>query len=347
MKTIKLHRDDYTRFMKDVDGAKLEIKKSYFDVNGPCRLAAPSGRFIAIVREDPGGESTVVSEEEAAPVEEISAARQLAQEKAIKRQRAGGLVTRAPSPKSCKCSTWPLTEGETIPTDGKGKPTAHRRTCAWRTMYERQTGMRMSTVPAMPQLKATIHSKVSNTSVQKPQLMGRPGSAKNVKDKIQKIPRPDNCIKCKEFTKTKKMLAEEAELGAGPQHHAICEHYKKYKALSLAQKAHGIVPKPEPVNLKKNPVKLLSLETQEVVRDAEDDEVIEARRALRDDGAAIITVDDEAYLVMHEDGTSLEPAEAEPEAPVAAEGEEAADTVPPPEGETPAEDHEEDQTGTD
>lgn len=328
MKVIRLLGEDYTRYMQNRDHARHEVKKAYFDEFGPVRITNPQGRFIAIVREDPGPVPETVTDE----AELVSTAKMDAQVSYQKRQRANGLVNRAPSPKACRCAQWPWEERQL---DERQKPKEHHPKCALKKMWERQSGVKMTSVPVGPTMKATIHhaGKVTNPSAAKPRLMGKPESAKTVKaPKIDKVPHFSNCPKCSQFTKSKKMAQD--------QHHPTCEYFKKYMALSAAQAKVGIVSRPEPIDLKKNPVKLFDLENQQIVRDAEPEEVTEGRERMRDDGMAIIEIGEgdekQSYLLMHEDGTALDP--AEPEAPRGKPEDETADTVPPPDNVNEADD---------
>jgi hypothetical protein len=326
MKTVKLLRSDYTRFMTNRDGARHEIKKSSFDLHGPVRLASPGGRFIAIVRTDPGE----APEAREATNEHVSSDTMAAQAESMKRMKNSGLVGHAPSPKSCKCAAWPWEDREV---DEKNKPKSHHPKCALGKMWERQKGGKVKSVPGGPTLEARIHrgSKPHDTSREKPQLMGKPSKAMKLKEKIQKIPHPDSC-KCAIYTKSKRMEQD--------QHHPTCEYFKKYKALSLARASAGM-PAPQP---DEKVMKLFDLEKQAIIRDAEPDEIEEARARLRDDGIALCEVDEKQYLVCFEDGTSIEPAEGEAASGKgqAASGDEsdeqAFDTEPPPAG-TPADEH--------
>lgn len=326
MKTVRLLRADYTRFMTNRDGARHEIKKSSFDLHGPVRLASPGGRFIAIVRTDPG-DAPEAREETS---EHVSSDTMEAQAQSMKRMKNSGLVGHAPSPKACKCSAWPWDDREL---DEKGKPKRHHPKCALGKMWERQKGGKITSVPGGPTLEARIHkgTKPHDVSREKPQLMGKPGKAMKLKEKIQKIPHPDSCPKCSSFTKSKRMEQD--------QHHPTCEYFKKYKALSIARANAGMpAPKPD-----EKAIKLFDLESQAIVRDAEHDEIEEAKTRLRDEGIALCEVDEKQYLVCYEDGTSIDPApdtsgaagldEEVPE-PLS----EASDTEPPPAG-TPADEH--------
>lgn len=328
MKTVRLLRTDYTRFMTNRDGARHEIRKSSFDLHGPVRLASPGGRFIAIVRTDPG-EAPEKTEETS---EHVSTDTMAAQQQSMKRMKNSGLIGHAPSPKACKCAVWPWDEREL---DEKKKPKHHHPKCALGKMWERQKGGKVKSVPGGPTLEARIHrsAKPSDVSREKPQLMGKPGKATKLKgEKIQKIPHPDSCPKCSGFTKSKRMEQD--------QHHPTCEYYKKYKAISTARASAGMpAPKPD-----EKLVKLFDLESQAIVRDAEPDEIEEAKISLRDEGIALCEVDEKQYLVCYEDGSSIEPAEGLPtpndEGDTDDEGEdeeEVSDTEPPPPGETQVE----------
>ncbi len=97
---------------------------------------------------------------------------------------------------------------------------------------------------------------------------------------------------------------------------------------------------------------LFDLDQNAVVREAESDEIEEGRARLRDEGTAFAEVDGKDYLLMFEDGSTVDPAEPETglrgksgDDDVAATGEEAADTQPPPpddveDGETESEEGE-------
>lgn len=296
MKTIRLHRDDYTRYMTNKDGARHEIKKSLFDEWGPVRIAGVNGRFVGIVREDPGTAPEPVDETS----DTVSTAQMDAEGASMKRMKNSGHVNRAPSPKGCRCKDWPWEER---PLDEKQRPVEHHPKCAFKRMWERQTGTRMKTVAAGPTFEARVHpaGNTRNTAIARPQLMGKPDKAGKLKEKIEKIPMPDNCPKCSEFTKSRKMDPE--------QHHPTCMYYKKYLAISTARAATGT--KPVPV-VNKNKIVLYDLSTQEQVREAEADEVETAKVTLRDTGMSLVEVDGDQYLVMYEDGSSLEPAEGTP-----------------------------------
>lgn len=324
MKTVRLRGSDYTRYMKNVDGYRQQTQKSLFDEFGPVRIAGPNGRFIKVIRSDPGDAPTVVERNDVT----VDQAKADKQAEAMKRMKNSGNATRAPSPKSCKCRNWPLTENETVPVDDRGKPTEHRRTCAFKKMWERQSGGHIKTVAAGPTFEASHHKSGSprNTSNPQPRLMGKTKDTVKLKNKTEKVPTPYNCTTCKDWKKPKRMDQE--------QHHEMCPHFKKYKQLAAAQKAAGVKPAPK-VEAKQAPLMLFDLEKQEVVREAEADEVIEAKRAMRDESAAIIVIDGKSYLVMYEDGTALEAAAPEP----AAEPER--DTQPPSPDEEGSEDEEE------
>jgi hypothetical protein len=124
------------------------------------------------------------------------------------------------------------------------------------------------------------------------------------------------------------------------QHHPTCQYFKKYKAISVARAAIGKPAlEPEPaVPSKKNPVFLINLDTQEVVRKAEPEEIEEGQRRLRDEGTAFVLVDGDDYLLAFEDGSSLEPAEPDPQAA-------AGDTEPP--GPRTDEEEDADEVGSD
>ncbi len=341
MKTIRLLGADYIRYMKDIDGSRHEVKKSLWDAYGVefggVRLTNPQGRIVGQMREDPGPAPERVENDD----DEVSDATMLSQQESMQRMKNSGHVQRAPSPRSCKCASWPASEKDPVALDEKGRPMNHRRTCAFKGMWERQKGGKVKTVAAGPTFEASHRpaGKIKNHASATPSLMGKPGSAKKIKEPQTKVPHFSNCPKCSQFTKSKKMEQD--------QHHPTCEYYKKFKALSLARKSVGLgAPEPPKPDLKKNPVKLFDLEAEELVRDAEPEEIAEAREKLRDEGAAIIIIGehDEAksYLLMHEDGTSLEPAEAKV---VESEGEHADPEPPPPDSEQ-SEDEQADQTGT-
>lgn len=308
MKTIRLRGEDYTRYMQNPNNDRHEIKKSYFDEFGPVRFTSPSGRFIAVVRSDPGAlEAAPVAEEHDTVSEEVMDA----QAASIKRQRNSGLMQRAPKPRACKCKDWPMPDGKERELDASGKPKAHHPKCAWAKMYQRMTGNSIVNVPAGPTLEPKIHKagKITNPAKVVPRALGTPGKSERTKPKVSGVPRPESCAKCKDFTKNRAALAEEEKLGI-VQHHPTCEQYKKYKALSIAQKATGV--KPAPVVTKDPPkekVMLWDLTTQDVVRKAEPDEIEEARAHLRDEGIALCEVDGSQYLVAFESGESIEPAE--------------------------------------
>lgn len=328
MKTIRLRGEDYTRYMQNLNNARHEIKKSYFDEFGPVRFTSPSGRFIAVVRSDPGEMDAQSSVETSSESETVSEATMDAQAKSIKRQRNSGLMQRAPKPRACKCKDWPMPEGQGREVDAGGKPTAHHPKCAWAKMYERMTGNAIVNVPAGPTLEPKIHraGKIVNTAKVVPHALGNPGKSERTKPKVSGVPRPESCAKCKDFTKNKASLREEAELGI-VQHHPTCEHYKKYKALSLAQKATGVKPAPVVKESPKDKVMLWDLTTQDVVRKAEPDEIEEARARLRDEAVALCEVDGNQYLVAYESGESIEPADPLP--PSAEEDPAQSDTEPP------------------
>ena len=339
---MKFHRlvgADYTAYMKNMNGDRHRIQKALWDLYGvPFRVTNPSNRFIGIVRADPGEPPGDVIETEAESVDDDVMEAQAAN---IRRMKNSGHVSAAPSPKSCKCKEWPWPEGQSQPLDERRKPTAHHPKCAFKKMYERAKGHKITHVAAGPTLEPTIHKagRVTNPAVSRGQLQGKPAKADKLKEKANKVPGPDRCPKCKDFTKSKKMLAEEKELGV-VQHHQTCEYYKKYKAISHARKAAGLPPLKEapPPKLKAH---LMDLETMEVVREAEPEEVEEGRRRLRDEGVAFVEVDGEQYLCMHEDGTTLDPADpADPEDGVAGQApddEGSADTEPPGPPEAPQE----------
>jgi len=298
MKIIRLRGSDYTEYMKNIGNARHKLNKSLWDEFGQVRITNPSGRFIGIVRQDPGEapSSDGIDDIES----EVSDGVMEAQADNIKRMKNSGHITRAPSPRSCKCKDWPWDDREL---DTKNKPVSHHPKCAFKRMYERDKGHKIVQVVAGPTLEPTIHKagKVTNPAINRARLQGKPKSADKLREKITKVPMPERCPKCKDFTKSKKMEQD--------QHHPTCEYFKKYKAISHARAAIGKpMPKPEPLDL---PVMLLSLDTMVVVREAEPDEIAEGRRRLRDEGTAFAEVDGEHYLCMHEDGTTLEPAEGE------------------------------------
>jgi len=316
MKIIRLVGEDYTRYMKNLDGFKHQMKKALWDAHGNVRITGPSGRFIGIVRQDPGNADTSAREE---VVHEASDQQMNAQADAMKRMRLSGHVKSAPSPRSCKCAAWPWPEKQgPRPLDDRGKPAAHHPKCAYCKMWERQKGHSIKNVAAGPTLEPTIHKagKVVNHNVTRGRLEGHPNKAAPLKEKTEKIPHPDVCPKCKDFTKSRRMEQD--------QHHPTCVYFKKYKAITAARAALGRpTPAPEPaMPSKKNPVFLINLDTQEVVRKAEPEEIEEGRRRLRDEGTAFVHVDGDDYLLAFEDGSSLEPAEPDTQAA-------AADTEPP------------------
>lgn len=301
MKTVRLKGSDYTRYMKDTDGHRHTTQKSLFDAYGPVRIAGPNGRFLKVIRSDPGEPPA------SAPVEDnsVSVEQAEAQNESMRRMKNSGNVQRAPSPKSCKCRTWPVTENESIPTDANGKPTEHRRTCAFKKMWERQTGMKIKAVAAGPTLEPRIHrqSAPKNLAQSKPQLVGKPSGAAKLKEKLKKIPSPDHCPECGTWTKPK----IERDNGL---HHTACKHYKAHKQLQAAQQAQGVTPAPV-VEKPQGKVVLFDLEASIAVRAAEADEVQSASASLRDSGAALVEVDGKSYLCMYEDGSSIEPAAEE------------------------------------
>lgn len=316
MKIIRLVGEDYTRYIKNIDGFKHTMKKALWDAHGNVRITGPSGRFIGIVREDPGTIDTSATAE--SEPQEVSEEQMEAQAAGMKRMRLSGHIKSAPSPRSCKCVTWPWPEKDgDRPVDDRGKPSAHHPKCAYRSMWERQKGHTIKQVPAGPTLEATIHKagKVTNPNVTRGRLLGQPAKAAPLKEKTEKIPHPDTCPKCSGFTKSRKMEQD--------QHHPTCVYFKKYKAISVARAALGKpAPAPEPPKpSKNNPLVLINLDTQEVVREAEPDEIEEARKRLRDDGFAFVSVDGSDYLLAFSDGTAIEP--ANPETPAAS------DTEPP------------------
>lgn len=331
MKVIRLARADYTPYVKNINGQRHAIQKSLFDEYGPVRIASPGGRFVGIVRTDPGPAPTERQEhsEDGVMTEE----QMQAQNEGMRRMKNSGHVARAPNPKSCKCAAWPESEGHERERDDRGRPKAHHRACAFRVMYERQSGGKLVTVAANSTLEAKIHpaGKVTNTASPKSRLLGKPGKAEKIKEKVQKVPHPEGCVKCRDFAKNKKMLAEEAEIGS-VQHHQLCEYYKKYKAICIARK-NSNMPAPTPKPTTKT-VKVFDLDEGTVVRDAEAEEIKEARLRARDEGTAFCFIDEKDYLLMYEDDTALEPAEGDPQKveEVEATGEHA-DTEPPSEDE--------------
>lgn len=335
MKVIRLAREDYTPFIKNINGQRHAIKKSLFDEYGPVRIASPGGRFVAIVRNDPGPAPTERQEnrEDGVMTEE----QMQAQNEGMRRMKNSGHVARAPSPKSCKCAAWPESEGHERERDDRGRPKQHHGKCAFRVMYERQSGGKLVTVAANSTLEAKIHhaGKVTNTAAPKSRLMGKPSKAEKIKEKPNKVPGPDNCLKCRDLTKNKKMLAEEAELGA-TLHYQLCEYYKKHKAIIIARKNAGmpIITQAE-ASAKK--VMVFDLDEGVIVREAEADEIKEARERLRDEGTAFCFIDEKDYLLMNDDDTTLEPAEGEPQKQQAIDtshedSQETSDTEPPPAG---------------
>lgn len=313
MKTIRLRGEEYAQYMQNVDGYRRKLEKSYFDAFGAFRFTSPNGRLIGKpVREDPG----VGFDSEVAPEarEAVSDERMASEAEHIKRQRNSGLVQRAPNPRSCKCKDWPTDNGVEREYDAAGKLKHHHPKCAWDKMYRRSTGTQIKNVAAGPTLESKIHhaGKVTNTAKVSPQALGKPSSTtERTKPKVNGVPRPESCAKCKDFTKNRQARAEEEKLGV-VLHHPTCDHYKKHKALALAQKATGVKPEPTvTASVSKQKVMLWDLTSQEAVRRAEPYEVETARKRLRDEGVALCEVDGNDYLVAFEDGESLEPAEPE------------------------------------
>lgn len=318
MKTVRLKGSDYSKFMKNVDGYRDSTKKSLFDAYGPVRIAGPSGRFIAVVHSDPGEGAVIdVAPEQQAPAE-VDEGTMMKQAQSMKRLVNSGNAQQTPNPRSCKCASWPLVEGEEIEKDERGRPVTHRRACAYRKRWEQKSFHHKTQTPTgvlAPRIHPT--TKPVNSSVPKPSRIGRNNPTMKVKTKLDKIPSPANCPECGSWTQTKKHQAQYPN-----QHHPICKHFKKYLTLSTMQKAAGI-PQAPPVKTKvERQAFLFNLKTQEQVREAEAEEIVEARRRLRDEGAALCSVGDEEYFVMYGDGEQVEPLEAEPE--------EASDTEPPP-----------------
>lgn len=328
MKVIRLARADYTPYVKNINGQRHAIQKSLFDEFGPVRIASPGGRFVGIVRQDPGPAPTERQDhnEDGTLTEE----QMQAQNEGMRRMKNSGHVARAPNPKSCKCASWPESEGHERERDDRGRPKQHHKACAFRVMYERQSGGKLVTVAANSTLEAKIHhaGKVTNTAAPKSRLMGKPGKPEKIKEKTTKIPAAEGCPKCRDFTKSKKMLAEEAELGV-VLHYQLCEHYKKHKAIALARKNNGM----PPVSAAKR-VMVFDLDEGAVVREAEPEEIKEARQRLRDEGTAFCFIDEKDYLLMNDDDTALEPAEGEPQVIDTSheDSQEVSDTEPPPAG---------------
>lgn len=309
MKVIRLKGQEYTEFMHN-PAARAEIKKSHWDKYGPTLFMKPNGRILAVLRADPGapqhqGEVEVI-ETSAEPREltESDAETIAAQARSIKRMKNSGQMKSVPSPKGCKCLTWPWPEGTERPRDERGKPTTHHPKCAFALMYERQKGAKVSVVHHGPTLAPRIHRAVEPKSIEaRPTLTATAKSpTAQIKEKpLDKIPAPDRCPKCKDFTKSKKMEQD--------QHHPTCIYFKKYKAITEARKAIG-----RPAHLETGPAFLLfDIEEQTAKRGAEPSEVEEAQRRLRDEGSPFAEVDGKDYLVMKADGESIDPAPGEPQ----------------------------------
>lgn len=302
MKVIRLRGTDYTEYVKNINGAKHKLNKSLWDEFGEVRITNPSGRFIGIVRRDPGPapeQSDVIDTDADGVTEGVM----VAQADNIRRMKNSGHVgaSNVPKPRACKCKDWPWEDRHF---DDKGKPQEHHPKCAFKKMYERTKGHKITHVAAGPTLEPTVHKagKISNPAITRGRLQGTPQKADKLREKTDKVPVPDRCPKCKDFTKSKKMEQD--------QHHPTCEYYKKYKAITLARASIGKpAPKAEPLQL---PVMLMDLESMEVVREAEPDEIAEGRQRLRDEGTAFAEVNGVMYLCMYEDGTTLEPAEGPP-----------------------------------
>jgi hypothetical protein len=332
MKVIRLKGEQYTSFLKD-PATRAELKKSFFDQHGPCVFQKPNGRILAVVRADPGvpEQGAEVDVTEAAPAEvveeraEVSDEQMAAQARSIKRQKNSGQMKSVPSPKGCKCKDWPWRDGTAQPRDDRGKPTAHHPKCAFARMYERQKGSQVKTVvhgaTLTPRIQRAVEPKETGTV--KPSVVGRTASptVKLGKEKpLDKIPHPDKCPKCKDFTKSKKMDQD--------QHHPTCVYFKKYKAITIARVSIG---KPAHVPREDHAFLLFDVDDQEAKRPAEAAEIEEARRRLRDEGAAFVEVDGKDYLVMRADGEAIEPLEGKPAQETTGETvPELSDTEPPP-----------------
>lgn len=316
MKTIKLRGSDYTKYMKNNDHYRARTKKSLFDAYGPVRIAGPSGRFLSVVHSDPGEAPEAVEVvEQQAPV--VSEEKMLKQQDSMKRMAGSGIAIKVPSPKSCKCAAWPVGENEVVERDERGKQTSHRRACAYRKRWELQSFRHQQSNPATKVLEPVIHAaqRPTNSSVLKPARLGKSNPTQKLKGgKLEKIPSPEGCPKCGEWTQPRKHREAYPN-----QHHLACPYFKKYLSLSAVQKAAGIAPEPAKPEKNRSKVFLFDLKTQEQVREAERDEVEEAAIRLRDEGAALCRVGENEYFVMHEDGEQIQPAEAEAVAPEAPE----------------------------
>lgn len=297
MKFLKLIGADYTEFRQNIEGARHRIKKAAWDMApvGRCRIVGPNGRVVAFVNGDPG---EAVDETQRAADELVSEQQMAIELDVIKRMKNSGHVTAAPHPKNCKCKLWPGKVDTSV--DNRDWPKHHHEACPFRLLYARQKGGVVKHVSASAVHDPVIHhaQKPVNTANPKPTLLGRSsGGASKLGNKIDVVPPPDNCPKCKDFTKSKTMDKS--------QHHPACVHYQKYLALSKAQTEAGV----RPDSKKDERPYLYDLRTQKAVRAAEPDEVEEARARLRDESAALCKVDGTMYLVMRLDGTQLEPAE--------------------------------------
>ncbi len=322
-KVLRLRGADYTEYMQNKNNDRQKWQKTLWDEapEGPGRIYGPNGRVLAFVREDPGVVAEVVAQSTEPEDPRLQSELTDRQVDAMKRQKNSGMVARAPSPRACHCATWPWEERQY---DERRKPKLHHPKCAFAKAWMRQKGHGIKQVPAGPTLVPTIHKAgvQRNLAVQGPRHLGSSKSRVHANDKkVVTIPAPEKCPKCSHFTKSRSMDKE--------LHHPTCQYYKPHRQLRDAQKQQGIVPAPAPSPVKQR-IMLINLETQAYSREAERDEVEEARRRLRDEGAPLASVDDEDYLVAFEDGSSLEPAEEETPAPLAPRAEhETSDTEPP------------------
>lgn len=301
MKFIKLVGTDYTEFRQNLHHARHRIKKAAWDMApvGRCRIIGPNGRVVAHVNGDPGEtpEGSGITEEGATVSEAVMAI----ELDTMKRLKNSGHMQQAPHPKNCKCRWWPGKEDVSV--DSKDWPKQHHQACPFGTVYARQRGGIIKHVSSSKTNDPVIHhgGKPVNPSNPKPSLLGRPSGPVKVGKKIDEVPPPKGCPKCKDFTKSKNMAQD--------QHHPGCIYYAKYLAISKAQGQAGVAAN-TPKGKDERPY-LYDLKTQKAVRPAEPDEVAEARERLRDESAALCKVDGTQYLVMLLDGSQLEPAPPE------------------------------------
>lgn len=305
-KLLRLTGADYTQFMQNKNNERERFKKAAWDMEpvGPARIVGPNGRIKAHVRSDPGevSDAEPVAESEAEVSEEVAQA----QVDSMKRMKNSGLINRAPSPKACQCKSWPWEERQV---DERGKPKDHHPKCAWYKAWHRQKGMGIKQVPAGPTLVPTIHpqSAPKNTSTVGPRLLGTSKRAQKLREKpIKTVPEPESCQQCSGWKKPNRM--------AQHLHHELCPHFKAHKALYEARQIAGVKAEPVAAPSKTNPACIFDLKTGATLRHAEPEEVEEARRRLRDEGAAFVHLDETDYLVAFQDGMSLEPAPEEQDA---------------------------------